>query len=111
MKELSELFHHNRTPVFVLIGAILMPLLYSERPPQAAPCIVGATLAVRPGCALSSLSGYMGILAWLTSAPLLATLGCRLAFTASLRTLIVCATTRLGQNTILLNFAVELLEG
>src|SRR5258708_38476835 len=65
----------------------------------------------RPGCALSSLSGYMGILAWLTSAPLLATLGCRLAFTASLRTLIVCATTRLGQNTILLNFADVLLEG
>src|SRR5258708_6696936 len=63
MKGLSELFHHNRTPVFVLIRAILMPLLYSERTPQAAPCIVGATLAVALAarCLLCRLYGYLSL--------------------------------------------------
>jgi hypothetical protein len=57
------------------------------------------------------LSNLLHMLAWLAGTPLFTTLGCSLAFAASLRTLIVCATAGLGKNAILLNFAVKLLEG
>jgi len=50
-------------------------------------------------------------LARLAYTMLFATLGRGLAFTASLGSLVVCATTCFGQNAVLLNLTVKTLEG
>jgi hypothetical protein len=52
----------------------------------------------------------MLVLAWLVRTALFAALSGSLALAASLRALIVSAASRLGQNTILLDFAVETLQ-
>ena len=67
-------------------------------------------ISVVPRSLLLELTYTSDELAWLAGTPLLATLSRSFALATSLGTLIVRTAAGLGQNAILLNFAVKLLE-